>query len=332
MEKIYKRALKLSYLFTFLVIFAGSFVRSTGSGMGCPDWPKCFGYWIPPTSADELEFKSEHSYQIKQMILYKNVFYTAKNDFTSGKFIDLNLWEPFTEHEYTQYNVRHTYTEYLNRLCGVLLGIFAFIALVSSLWVNKKTFFLNFIAVIFIGFEAWLGKIVVSSNLSPVKITLHMLFAIFILIIFAYLLEFHKTKFKANPHSKTLGITLILLIVQIILGTQVRELVDHLREQGMEGQIYGNFNWISYIHRSLSLIVFILYLLTLYRFYKQDQIKHMGVYSILSLGTILILIFSGALMWYLSVPMQLGPVHLVLSMLLLSFFLRSYFRLHQKHG
>jgi heme A synthase len=42
-----RRATGLALLLTYAVIVLGAWVRATGSGLACPDWPTCYGHWVP---------------------------------------------------------------------------------------------------------------------------------------------------------------------------------------------------------------------------------------------------------------------------------------------
>jgi heme a synthase len=114
----------------YLVIIAGSIVRATGSGMGCPDWPKCFGYYIPPTNPAQIEFQESHEYKKSMMIIVKDTLWLSKADFTSAKKFDYSNWEKYPVHNYAKFFVMQTWVEYVNRLIGAV-NAFALLALLD---------------------------------------------------------------------------------------------------------------------------------------------------------------------------------------------------------
>ena len=232
MENKFHFFTKLALILVYLVIIAGAFVRMTGSGMGCPDWPKCFGFYIPPTEKSQILFKANNDYSKGQMILYnEEELLVAKSNFISEKIINLNNWEVYEKHDYVIFNPVHTWIEYINRLIGAISGIPILIFTIISI-LYFKTFrhltIISIITLIAMGFQAWLGKTVVDSNLAPFKITFHMLMALLIIALLIYLVNSSsKYTIKKNKiFTNFLFVAIILTLVQIVLGTQVRQFVD----------------------------------------------------------------------------------------------------------
>ena len=80
MQKNFRKISKISLVLVYLVIIAGAVVRMTGSGMGCPDWPKCFGHYIPPTNESELQWQPNKDYKKGQVIILNETLQVAKSD------------------------------------------------------------------------------------------------------------------------------------------------------------------------------------------------------------------------------------------------------------
>ena len=200
MKKIFIKISKISLILVLLVILAGSFVRMTGSGMGCPDWPKCFGHLIPPTSISQIEWSPKKNYNKGVILKHDGKLIVSKKKFVSKNKINLSNWKDYTKHDYSDFDATKTWIEFINRLLGVIAGLATLIMFFISLtyW-NKKNIliFNSFLIIVGMGFQAWLGKLVVDSNLAPYKITVHMLMALVIISLIIYSI------FKAKNHKES---------------------------------------------------------------------------------------------------------------------------------
>ena len=336
MKEIFIKVSKISLILVLLVILAGSFVRMTGSGMGCPDWPKCFGHLIPPTSISQIEWSPKKTYNKGVILKHDGKLIVSKKKFVSKNKINLSNWENYTKHNYSDFDATKTWIEFINRLLGVIAGLATLIMFFISLtyW-NKKNIliFNSFLIIVGMGFQAWLGKLVVDSNLAPYKITVHMLMALVIISLIIYSIFKAKNHKESKIIKDTFVKNLILFSVfvslfQIIIGTQVREFID------LQYEIYGpnkKNQWLNvpnfyfYFHRSFSILIvllnFSLYYLIKSKNYSSILIKKIGI-------VILLEILVGIIMFYLDFPFLSQPIHLLLATILFSY--QFYWVLHYK--
>ena len=323
MKKTFLSLAKISLVLVYLVIIAGAVVRMTGSGMGCPDWPKCFGYYVPPTSETQLQWQQHNNYKKGQIIIVNESLRSAKKDFTTTTSFEAQNWEKYTKHNYAIFNVWHTWIEYINRLVTVILGIPIAVLLILSFWwykKDKRITITSIIITIALGFQAWLGKTVIDSNLLPLKITIHMVMALVFVALLLYLIYCISDKTKMRIYDaltqRLLMLSLGVTTVQVIMGAQVRQFVD--KQTKLLGMDTKNM-WLQdpdilfYLHRSFSIMVVALNLYIAYRIFKLGlgyaKIKWVMVLIFLE-------IITGMLMYYIYFPFGSQPIHLLLASLL----------------
>ena len=317
------RSIKVALILVYLVIIAGAMVRMTGSGMGCPDWPKCFGYYIPPTEIQQLEWQPNQSYKKGQVIIKDSTLKVAHKNFTSTQIYSATNWKMYTKHDYAIFNVWHTWIEYINRLIGALSGLAVLIMAVCSLWHwhrKKLLVLLSFISVFLLGFQAWLGAKVVYSVLAPVKITLHMVMALVIVGVLIFLLNAARQTKKllvTRPFLFTIGLVVIATLWQIVLGTQVREWVDaqiELVGYTQKAEWLATPDLSFYIHRTFSILLIGTHILVWYWARKTKITLPLLNFAI---GLVLMETLLGISMYYFNFPVLTQPLHLVFATLLI---------------
>jgi heme a synthase len=284
----------------YFLILVGGIVRASGAGMGCPDWPTCFGQWIPPTDESQLPVNYHQIYAERG---YQN----------------------------TQFNPVKTWTEYVNRLAGVSIGILIFLTAYASRvyrQTDKVVFYLAVTVFFLVGFQGWLGATVVASHLKPVVITLHMLLAFVIVVVLIYTIVRSQRDFISpidtsllpEKFKTVLIVAITMTLLQMLMGTQIREAVDFMaNETSLERSSWReSFPIIFYVHRSFSsLILFtnIWLVWKLYQAVKEQSILLCRVGLVL-LTLIVTAILAGMSLDRLGMPIIAQPVHLLMANLI----------------
>ena len=309
----FRRLTIFTLVAVYVLILVGGIVRSTGSGMGCPDWPKCFGSWVPPTSVEELPADYKEIYAAHRE--KKNIRFAQYLSSIGMDEVGAQILNDPTVLEEADFNPTKTWIEYVNRIVGVIIGFLIFAVFVISIKFWKDEARLTIVAAItfiLVGFQGWLGSFVVSTNLTPWTITVHMFVALVIVALLVYLV--HESSYEREIKS-SLGFWWLLacmamLLVQILLGTQVRESVDQVGADVPRDQWIQMLDTSFVIHRSFSWLVLLLHVGLIVRLYKTEGSKSFALTLILLiLGTIL----SGMGMAYFGIPAFLQPVHLLLA-------------------
>jgi cytochrome c oxidase assembly protein subunit 15 len=229
----YRRLALITTAATYFLIFMGGLVRVAGAGMGCPDWPKCFGSWIPPLSIAQLPEGIDPA----------------------------------------SFNVVLAWIEYVNRLVGVSVGfLIVAAAILALIHFRSRPLVLwpTIVAVVLVAFQGWQGSVIVATELKPIVVSVHMILALVIagLLIYATMRAYlppEEDKRPMTPMGKYLvwpvaGLG-IITAVQVLLGTQVRQALETMAmdfPSWSAGQMLSSVGAVSELHRTLGVAVLVL--------------------------------------------------------------------------
>lgn len=238
-----------------VLIFIGAIVRVSGAGMGCPDWPRCWGRLIPPTKIEQVDL--------------------SKLDFRKFEKAAARYGrDPATvtpEHILENFNPVHTWTEFVNRLASLPVGFFSMATLVLALLRERRrpsVPIVAFTSVVLVGVNAWMGAQVVSSDLKPGVLTVHMALAMLTIFPMTYVAWRGTNRpwtiagddaFRGKMRLLVGGL-LVLIFIEGVLGTRIREMNTELAKSHAG---LGRAEWIGVlestwdylVHRSFSWLI-----------------------------------------------------------------------------
>src|SRR5690606_18004569 len=182
---------------------------------------KCVGRWISANVISQLpeDYKAHYSeYRHEKNVRFARYLSALGFEETAQQLITDE-----TVREETEFNATKTWIEYFNRLTGATIGILVFAVAVVSWRFRKTEPRITVVAVgtlLLVGFQGWIGSVVVSTNLTPWTITLHMFLALVIIGLLVYLVSRSRDRnsFLSVPVAKGLVLAcLSVLVMQVLM-------------------------------------------------------------------------------------------------------------------
>ncbi len=301
-----------------LLMFVGAIVRVTGAGMGCPDWPTCWGCLIPPTSVEQVDFDKLPIEKFQQK---------AER---MGRDPSLITEESLRN----EFNPRHVWTEFINRLCSLPVGFFSLAAFIAAFWQRSSrpwVFWMAFASLFIVLLNAWMGARVVYSGLQPGVITTHLALAMLLmgtLMYCAWRGTDNPWRIEADPAVRKklrwgVNALLVLVVVEGIMGAQVREMTDEMAKAHINSP---RSSWVHELeaagvylaHRSFSWLILVV---TIVVWWMSERCRRGGAGWVerTVFGIILIQMVLGVVMAQIHIYSWVQVLHVGLAAVLLTF-------------
>ena len=190
LNRVFLNFLRLGCLLTLVVSILGAYVRLSDAGLGCPDWPGCYGKLIVPEGSNS---------QIEEM----SVVYPER-PFEKDK-----AWKEMLH-------------RYLASVLGFLILILAALTWLKSQFLSARLFSSILLALVM--FQGLLGMWTVTLLLKPIIVMLHLLGGLTILSLLYWKMLRQQSSngiFVSESNTELLPIilpTLFILFCQISLG------------------------------------------------------------------------------------------------------------------
>jgi cytochrome c oxidase assembly protein subunit 15 len=161
-----------------------------------------------------------------------------------------------------EFNPRHVWTEFTNRLFSLPVGFFSLATFIASFHFRKTRpllFWLSFSGLLLVLANAWMGARVVYSGIAPGVLSTHLALAMALICVLTYCvwagaerpLKVTMTG-KARPLRMIVLALLIMVVIEGILGTQIREMTDQLAKAHIDAP---RETWIGELEQSMTYFV-----------------------------------------------------------------------------